>query len=200
MVGDVYPSFHVGGNYNPFRYHHSHPRTHVTMNINIKHSTNDSKGVLQFLFKNGMVSISTINTPSVAIFNYTGDNITQRYDNGLNIIYNPTAQNISDMLLWAEKNLNDPTREEMIKELADLNDRHTEMKKKREEMEEKVASIVDRKAELDAAIMECDMRTARNAGWIIEKHGMYKGTWRCPDGGGHYYFSQVCKRLNISRD
>lgn len=170
------------------------------MNISIKHSTNDNKGVLQFLFKTGMVSISTIQVPSVAIFNYTGDNITQRYDNGLNTIYNPTAQNISDMLNWAEKNLNGPTREEMVKEMADLNDRRTDLEKKRDVLEEKVASIIDRKAELDAAIMECDIQTARNAGWTIEEHGMYKGTRRNPDDGMHYSFYQVCKRLNISRD
>jgi len=170
------------------------------MNISIKHSTHDNKGVIQFLFKTGMVSFSTIHTPSVAIFDHTEGNITYRYAPGIHAIDNPTTADVTNALAWAEKNLNGPTREEMVKEMADLNDRHADLEKKRDVLEEKVASIVDRKAELDAAIMECDMQTARNAGWTIEEHGMYKGTWRNPDGGMHYSFSQVCKRLNISRD
>lgn len=162
------------------------------MNISIKHSTNDSKGVLQFLFKTGMVSISTIHTPSVAIFNYTGDNITQRYDNGLNAIYNPTAQNISDMLLWAEKNLNGPTREEMVKEIEEL------------ATQEKVAKDIlskqiDRRLELEALVGVRDRedeQRAFNAGWTIEEHGMYKGTWVSPKDGMHYKFDYVREILN----
>lgn len=115
-----------------------------TMNIAIYTPASPSSpigGVMKFQFRNGFVSISTVDVTTLMIF---ADNtiVTAKLFPGCLTVYNVKPDDIIKALKWAKENLNGPTKEELIAEMKEIDMDRTALARK-------IDLLDDRRNDLD---------------------------------------------------